>query len=101
MIDNSQTVLNKPSLSPKRRELIVRVMNDEPRVLPLIFHIQMMRRCDEALQWMIDNHLTGTTFHSWFKEVQEGSPLKLIAFLKKQINRSRDTQPVFGQVDLL
>jgi len=70
-------------MSPYRRELYLRVLNDELDLHPITMRLHYLadhfpdQKLDIALKWLIQNNLIGRRFVMWFKTVCSGSDLEM------------------------
>lgn len=64
-----------PPISPRRRELVLKVCDGDPNALPYLWHLDQFHRCDEILEWCIGSRLTGKEFTQWVKGPFRGSAL--------------------------
>lgn len=56
---------NRLPITPLRRDLIHQVAEDLPDLMPFCFKITFVPQCDEVLNWLIRNRLTGHSLEQW------------------------------------
>lgn len=88
-------------MSEKRRYMMLKVIDDDFRIPPLLFHIQQARRCDEMLDWLLRNHLTGKRFMLWVLGDCKGSALTMLSELLRRLEHERERRPVLVEQDYL
>lgn len=70
-------------MTPLRRELFMRILNDEIEIHPIAMRLQFLQdhfppdKLDSALRWLINNNLVGKRFVAWFQHVCRSSDLEL------------------------
>ena len=84
-------------MTPKRRALMFKVMDDKEEILSYLYHLNSFVRCDDILKWLIDNKLTGKEFLSWAKFHFGVSILELASFVLAQIDKHRKPGIFFGK----
>jgi hypothetical protein len=77
-------------MSEYRRELMFRVMDHQPSVLPMLHYLDQFTRCDEILKWLIDHQITGKIFLSFVHFEFPNSPLSMVKYILKRLKKSRD-----------
>lgn len=88
-------------MSDRRRELIFRVMDEQPSLLPILHYFTKWRRCDEMLVWCLENNLTGKNLLEWTHKHWGNSLLSMVKFILMKLNKERTPMPVFLGTDLL
>lgn len=74
-------------MTPKRRQLMLIVLDGRKEILPYLHIMYNFRACDEILAWLIENRLTGTNFLSWAENNFGTSLLDVGAFVLKRLER--------------
>lgn len=77
-------------MSQSRRERMLKVIDDHPGVPPYMFYLHHLGRCDEALDWLIRNRLTGKHFLEWMKNVHGNSIVNVMSQILKQLERKTE-----------
>lgn len=82
----------------KQLDLLRRVMDGEKNLAPLIYHINLMRRCEEACKYLIRSNLVGKNLLFFWTIECKKSYLEVI----QQINLGLDKElrEVFVKRDL-
>ena len=87
-------------MTPRRRELFFKVVDDDQRALPILHHANRLTRCDDILTWLVENNLTGRRFVDFFL-LNEASILKTYQEVLKRINKDKIIQPIFAGRDYI
>ena len=78
----------------------MRVLNDEPGVLPYLHHLDGYVRCDAMLKWLISNRLVGKEFLRWAKFHFGVSMLDMGKFILKHLEKSKDPKRILVGKDI-
>lgn len=81
-------------LTELRREMILRVVDGQMDLTPIMYHYHHLVRCDEVLAWLIRHGITGHIFRSWFYSEHKGSILGSVGFVLKQIEKAHGVRLV-------
>lgn len=85
-------------MSGKRRELMHCVMDGDFRIITFLHHVDGYRRCDEVLTWLVRNKITGKVFIEWSQFHFGHSLMEPIRYIRDQIDKEREAQPIlFGR----
>lgn len=84
-------------MNPRRRELLMKVMDGNPNCLPILYHLDQYLRCDQMLSWLIQNRFMGDEFLFWFKWECDSSLLSMGKFLLARIEKNEKTQILYGR----
>lgn len=76
-------------MHPKRRERLLRVLDNTPEILTLLWHMDGMRRADDVLDWLITHNLTGKNLFEWFHVEHKESFLSLMAFVVNELEKNK------------
>lgn len=87
-------------MTPHRRTLMHQVMDHQPAILPTLHFLDRFVRCDEMLQWLVDNKITGKEFLNFVHFKFPESQLSMAKFILKRIKKSRDDGKVFQGRDM-
>ena len=68
-----------------RRSLLLKVMDGDPMLAPVMWHFDKLIRCDEVLRWCVSNGLVGKRFMSFYEE-HGCSILRSASYILKRIN---------------
>lgn len=87
-------------MSAKRRQLMFKVMDGAQNqiLINLLWHFDRLRRCDEFLKWMIDNHYTGQTLTDMVLH-NKLTPLNLAKWIQTNIDKVTDPDPIIAGKD--
>jgi hypothetical protein len=55
-------------ITPERRKIILELMADDPKTLPLIHSMERVVRRDDIYRYLIRNKITGLKLWDFFKE---------------------------------
>lgn len=89
-------------MTPKRRKLMFRVMDEQVGALPLLHHFNDYHRCDEILTWLIRNKLTGKNFMAWVQEhFARNSLLEPARFILQKIDNEKEKRPILLGRDMV
>jgi hypothetical protein len=90
-------------MTPRRRALMMRVMDSKPEILPYLHFLDRFARCDDILRWLIENRLTGQSFLEWAKQSFDISMMNMASFVLKRVEKdnSRDIRPIIMGKDFL
>lgn len=80
---------------------MLRVMMGNSEVLPYLYHFDSYRRCEQMLNWLIKNQLTGKEFLAWVKFHFNVSMLEVGRFILAQIDHEKGHRPVLLGRDIL
>lgn len=89
-------------MTDSRRELILKCIDGDQRLLHLMHAFTMFYRCDEMLQWLIVNKLTGLALYDWsHSESFAGSYFQTAKFVLTKVKREKELQAVIGGKDFI
>lgn len=69
------------------RQDLLRLVDGDPRVLPLAHQIFNSPYRRPMVQWLLAARLTGAQFMGWFKVECQGSPMYLLKVLEAKVLR--------------
>lgn len=89
----------KPSLNPRTRELIHRVMDGchEASMTTLLWQIYQYRKCDEIMMFLIAHGLTGLRLLHAYKFDFDSSTLKLATTALRAVENAKDKAVLYGR----
>lgn len=88
-------------MTNRRRGLMHRVMNGDQRVVPFLHYLDSWRRCDEMLQWLVRNHLTGKEFILWTQFNFGASMLSMAQYITRRLEKDSEGRPTLLGRDVL
>jgi hypothetical protein len=89
------------AMTPRRRDLMLRVMDGVPGLAPVLWHIDHMYRCDEVLNWLSRHGYTGKKLEAWIRESNEGSILRTMSAVLKELDGEKEQRGVFAGRDFI
>lgn len=91
------------NLSPLRRELFFRILNDVEDIHPIAHRLKFLedhfpsKKIDKALCWLINNNIIGKSFLGWFQTVCKSSDLEMHRILLSIVDNIAMGQVVAGR----
>jgi len=92
--------IKAPEMDPMRRELMLRVINDDMRCVPIVYQIDQFKHCDRALVWLLEAKITGHNLYEWIHREHSGSVLFMIHFIVKQVEKVIGERRLYAHEDL-
>lgn len=83
-----------------RRQMMLKIADGNMSTLPILYHADRLRRCDEVLQYLLKNKLTGNQLLSYFQE-QNSSILNLLSDILRRVDKERQKQKILAGKDYL
>lgn len=80
-------------MTEHRRELILRTVDGESRVLYLIFLWHDLARVEEILHWLIDHRFTGKALYG-FMQARKFMPMAAAKEILMHIDKERELRPI-------
>lgn len=77
-----------PPMDPYRRELMFKVINDDMRVVQIVYQIDQFKYCDVILKWLVDNHMTGRNLMAWLNDHHDRSVLSLVTEIVRRVEKN-------------
>ena len=90
-------------MSPERRELFLRIVNDELDIHPITMRLHFLcdhfqpDKLDSALKWLVKNNAIGKRFILWFDHVCSGSDLEMVRILNAVVDNARLAPVIAGK----
>lgn len=81
-----------------RRQMMLKIADDEMRVLPILYHADRLTRCDEVLMYLIKNNITGIKLLNYFQD-QNNSILNLLSDILRRVNKESKKQKILAGKD--
>ena len=88
-------------LSPERRLKMLKVIDGHPGLPTVMFHWHKFRRCDEILDWLLLNRMTGNTLFAWLRGEFEMGTLSMARFILMKIDKEKEERPILVGRDYL
>jgi DNA-binding CsgD family transcriptional regulator len=86
-------------MSPKERELHLRVADGNPDALPFLYTFHSFVRCQEILSWLIEHRITGERFLEWIIKEHDKRVLSAGAFVLSKLEKEKTLKPVLAGRD--
>jgi len=86
-------------MTPYQRESFLKLSDGVPEVLPLLYHIDRLRRKDEVLKWLISNQITGKKLLEFFQNCGSSS-LQLCSIVLSKVKK-QSVEKVYAGKDYL
>jgi hypothetical protein len=83
------------------RDLTLKVLDDDHRLGPFVYHAYCHRRTVEILKWCIDNHLTGAKLYDWLSFHFGKSTLSPLREILKLIDSDETAKPIIAGRDFI
>lgn len=85
-------------MTDRRRDLLLRVMDGDYAALPFLHHFDShFVRCDEILEWLIKNRLTGREFVAWTRMWKGTTPFSLGRFILSRVQKDQEQKIIHGK----
>ena len=82
------------SLTRKRKELMLEVINGNPFVVPIMHQLIHYKDCNKFLKWLIKNQIVGYNLLDWIKVEHQSSVLGMVQTIVKYNNKNREIRPM-------
>lgn len=87
-------------MTERRRHMMLIIAESNQAVLPILHMIDDYVRCDDILDWIIRNRLTGEEVVSMIKFQFKMSPLTFIKWVLSKIDKERELRPILMGRDM-
>lgn len=88
-------------MTENRRQMMLRICDNHPQIPIYLFHLNSYVKCDEMLQWLIQNRLTGAEFMKWTLFYHGKSMLGVGETILKWIEKEKGTRPILAGSDFI
>jgi hypothetical protein len=88
-------------LTPRQRELILRLSDGQMATLPILYHFINYRRCNDIFQWLLSNGFTGNNLIALVNREFGNQMLNVVKFILMKIDKDRVMKPLFLGKDYL
>lgn len=86
------------AVSHRFRDLSFKVLDGDTRLAPFVYHVYCHKRSERIMEWLVQNHLTGTKLWSWLDHHFGRSTLSPIREILKIIDGDATARPIiFGK----
>ena len=86
-------------MSPFRREMMLRVVDGNPTLIPVMHQLTHYRDCDKFLKWLITNNITSKNLVEWLRDTFRNSTMSMVKFIIKKNNKDNETKPIILNKD--
>ena len=86
-------------MSNSERDFFLRVINDDPRVMPIAHQISKYKNSLDITVWLIKNKITGIILLDFLKSKFENSILDMVKFIIMKINKDKEPKPIYAHKD--
>lgn len=87
-------------MSPLRTNLMMKIIDGDHRIPPLMYNFDRLVRCDELLKWLVNNNLTGVNFLGFLLE-NSNSFLQTAAEITRRVDKDKICKPIFAGRDFI
>lgn len=84
-----------------RRNMIFRTVDGKQELFMIMAHWHKMRRCDEVLDWCIQNKITGKNLYDFINKLTAGGVLSSYQYICMRIDREKAPRPIIAGKDYL
>ena len=88
-------------MSKAEREFYLRIVEDTPSLVPVIYEISKYKHSLDIQVWLIKNKLTGKNLVSWLKESFNNSIMSMVKFIIKKVNKDKEIKPIIAHKDYI
>ena len=88
-------------MSKAEREFYLRIVEDTPSLMPVIYEISKYKHSLDIQVWLIKNKLTGKNLVSWLKESFDNSIMSMVKFIIKKVNKDKEIKPIIAHKDYI
>ena len=86
-------------MSNSERDFFLRVIDDDPRVMPIAHQISKYKNSLDITDWLIKNKITGIILLDFLKTKFENSILEMVKFIIMKINKDKEPKPIYAHKD--
>lgn len=83
----------------KRRELILKVVGDDTRVMEVMYHFDHFVHAETMLEWLVKNKLTGKAFYELYLGEFKASWLSMGKWVVMKINKDKEVKALYAGKD--
>lgn len=85
----------------RRRQMMLKVMDGDMRIPPILFSWKDFARIDDVLEWCIRNRMTGKNLYTWLYGTFRNSILNPLHFIVAKIDKDPEYKPFIVGRDFL
>ena len=86
-------------MTESEREFYLRVIDQDPRVMPIAHEISKYKHSLDITVWLIKNNITGKILLDFLKNNFENSIMGMIKFIIMKINGDKEIKPIYAHKD--
>lgn len=90
-----KTTPKKIPMSPKRRQMILEIVDSEVSLLPVMHYLTAFKRCDFILEWLIRNRMTGKNLMQWIGIRWANSLLSMVKYILMKLDHETEMKPIY------
>tara|TARA_R100000781_G_scaffold105913_1_gene69793 strand:+ start:3156 stop:3431 length:276 start_codon:yes stop_codon:yes gene_type:complete len=87
------------SMSNAERDFYLRIIDDQPGVMPVAYEISKYKHSLDIQVWLIKNKITGKILLSWLNEKFDHSIMSMIKYIIKRVNKDKEIKPIYAHKD--
>ena len=95
--DKVSTSKGNREMSVIQRELYLKIVDDNPLVVPIVYNIHNYKFSFEISKWLYENKITGKILLDFLKTKFENSLLALVKFIVMKINKDKKIKPLYAK----
>ena len=88
-------------MTPLRRKFMLNIVQDRSEIVPFMHYLDRFHRCDDMLEWLVKNNLTGLRFLDFTKDRCKGSMLEVARYLLQRCEKTKEARPVLIMRDFV
>ena len=81
-------------MQERRRAKMLTILEDRGELLPFLYQVDRLKRCDDILDYLLRNNLTGKRLLAYYQE-QNRSFLHLMADILRRVDKLKSKQKLF------
>ena len=85
-------------MNNQKREMFLMIADGNMCTLPILYHFDKLSRCNDVLNYLLRNRITGDKFITLFKECNN-SILTMASEILKRINKDLQRKEIIGGKD--
>lgn len=90
-----------PELSHERRQKMLRIIDGHPNLPLVMYQWHKLRRCDEILDWLLRNRITGMNLFAWLRGEYQFHTLSMAKFILMKVDKEKEEKPILVGRDYL
>lgn len=82
-------------MTPRQRDIVFKVADGNLDTLPILFNFMNYKRCDEILQWLLDNNFKGRNLIALVNREFSNQLLSTVKFILMKVDKETIMRPLF------